>query len=291
VSGVVVSGYTSIDVRLVTDVLPRSGETAILHGEALPAPSWGGCAPNVARWLRRLDVPATLLGWLGDDHEGRGYRELLDADDVDLRLLETGPAPSPRSWLVSDEAGVTVCFFHPSASDEQRFSDDPALRAATDWLAVTVAPEGLTRSLLTAFADDVASRRVRIAWDVKADYRAFPPDLVRRLAAAELVCLNQAEATFVGESLGLRRPAEPEDLLAHGASVVALTRGREGAVVAWHSGSDELAPAEVSSQEPTGAGDAFFAGMLAALRLGAEPSEACRRGLDTAARHLMGVTQ
>lgn len=289
-SSVVVSGYTSIDVRLVTDVLPRPGETAILDGEALPAPSWGGCAPNVARWLRRLEVPATLLAWLGDDHEGRGYRELLEADDVDLRLLEIGPAPSPRSWLVSDEAGVTVCFFHPSASDEQRFSDDPALRAATDWLAVTVGPEGLTRSLLTAFADDVASRRVRTAWDVKADRRAFPPDLVRRLAAAELVCLNQAEAAFVGESLGLSRPAEPEDLLAHGASVVALTRGREGAAVAWRGGSHELAPPEVSSKEPTGAGDAFFAGMLAALREGAEPSEACRRGLNTAARHLMGVT-
>jgi ribokinase len=282
-SGVLVSGYTSIDVRLVTDALPRAGETAILNGEPLPARQWGGCAANVARWLRELDVPATLVAWLGDDEEGEEYRELLARSGVDVSLVEVGAAPSPRSWLVSDASGTTVCFFHPSGADEQRFADDPALRAATDWLAVTVGPVGLTASLLDAFAD------VRLAWDVKADRRAFPPELVRRLLAADLVCLNDAEARFVGESIGLGRPAGADDLLARGAAVVALTRGREGALVAWPGGTETLAPHQIAHAEPTGAGDAFFAGMLAALRAGAEPAEACRRGLDVATRHLTGV--
>jgi sugar/nucleoside kinase (ribokinase family) len=290
-TGVLVSGYTSIDVRLITDVLPDPGETAILEGEPVPAPSWGGCAPNVARWLRRLDVPAALLAWLGDDDEGRRYRELLEAAGVDLRLVETGAAPSPRSWLVSDASGTTVCFFNPSGSDEQHFIDDAVQRAATDWLAVTVGPVSLTRSLISAFEDDLRSGRVRTAWDVKADRRAFPSDLVRRLASADLVCLNETEATFVGDGLGLGRPAEAQDLLAQGASVVAVTRGREGALVAWPGGAAEVAPEDVSSNEATGAGDAFFAGILAALRAGADPGLACRRGMDTATRHLMGVTQ
>lgn len=289
-SGVVVSGYTSIDTRLVTDALPRPGETAILAGDSVAAPSWGGCAPNVARWLRRLDVSAVLVAWLGDDEEGREYREVLEASDVDLRQLEIGPAPSPRSWLISDQAGTTVCFFHPSGADGQRFADDPELRAATDWLAVTVGPEGLTRSLLSAFGHDLDSRRVRLAWDVKADRRALPPDLVRRLATADLVCLNEAETAFVGESIGLGRPAEVHDLLALGASVVAVTRGRRGAVVAWPGGSEEVEAEDVGEREATGAGDAFFAGMLAALRAQADPSEACRRGLGAAAEHLSGVT-
>jgi sugar/nucleoside kinase (ribokinase family) len=289
-SGVLVSGYTSIDVRLITDALPAPGETAILEGELVPTSRWGGCAPNVARWLRRLDVPTSLVAWLGDDEEGRGYRELLELAEVDLQLLETGAAPSPRSWLVSDRDGTSVCFFNPSGADEQRFVDDPARRAATDWIALTVGPAGLTRSLIAAFADDLRSHRVRIAWDVKADRRAFPQDLVLRLASADLVCLNDAEAAFIGEGLGLGRPAEAEDLLARGASVVAVTRGRAGALVAWPTGTEDVAADHVSSHEPTGAGDAFFAGMLAALRAGAEPRLACRRGLDTAARHLMGVT-
>src|SRR5438128_8358071 len=99
-SGVIVSGYTSIDVRLVTGVLPRPGETAILDGEPAPAPQRGGCAPTVARWLRELDVPSALVAWLGDDEEGRTYREVLRRAGVDIELLEEGWAPSPRSWLV-----------------------------------------------------------------------------------------------------------------------------------------------------------------------------------------------
>jgi sugar/nucleoside kinase (ribokinase family) len=287
---VLVSGYTSIDVRLVTETLPRPGETAILCGAAAPTPSWGGCAPTVARWLRRLDVPAALVAWLGDDEEGQAYRELLETAEIDLRRLELGAGPTPRSWLVSDAAGTSACYFHPSGSDSQRFADDPELRAATDWLALTVGPEGLTQSLLSAFADDLDARRVRLAWNVKADRRAFPPDLLSALASADLVCLNEAETVFVGESLGLGRPVRAEDLLTHGASVVAITRGRRGALVAWQDGSDEVEVDEIGGREPTGAGDAFFAGILAALRAGAQPADACRRGLDTATRHLTGVT-
>jgi sugar/nucleoside kinase (ribokinase family) len=283
-SAVVVCGYTSIDVRLVTDALPRVGETANLGGEPVPAPQWGGCAPIVARWLRALGVPVRLVAWLGDDREGDEYRELLVREDVDVSLIETGAAPSPRSWLVSDGSGSTVCFFHPSGADGHRFADDPKVRADTDWLAVTVGPAGLTASLLDAFGSDA-----RIAWDVKADRRAFPPELVRRLVGAELVCLNEAEARFVGETLELGRAAVADDLLARGAGLVAVTRGRAGALVAWADGTAELAPEQVGNGEPTGAGDAFFAGVLAALREGNEPVEACRRGLATATRHLSGA--
>jgi len=231
-SAVLVCGYTSVDVRLVTDALPRAGETAILCGEPVPAPQWGGCAPNVARWLRELGVPVRLVAWLGEDEEGGEYRDLLVQANVDVSLVETGAAPSPRSWLVSDGSGTAVCFFHPSGADEQRFADDPEVRADTDWLTVTVGPAGLTASLLDAAADD---------------------------------------------------------LLARGAGVVAVTRGRAGALVAWADGKAELAAEQVVDGEPTGAGDAFFAGMLAALREGSEPAEACRRGLATATRHLSGV--
>lgn len=288
---VAVLGYTSVDTRLVTSALPRPGETAILEGDVPPPARWGGCAPIVARWLRRLAVETALVSWLGDDDDGRAYRTLLDDAGIDLRFLEVGSGASPRSWLVSDRSGTSVCFFHPSGAGEQRLHRIEELRADTDWLAVTVGPARLTRSALDAFEQDLHAGRVRLAWDVKADREAFPSDLVRRLAAAELVCMNEAEALFVGDRLGLGRPAGVDDLLALGASVVAITRGRRGAVIGWRDGLEEVAGEEIAAREPTGAGDAFFAGMLAALRGDAGPSAAARRGLETAGRHLSGVTQ
>jgi ribokinase len=288
---VVVCGYMSIDTRLVTSALPRPGETALLEGEVLPQPRWGGCAPNVALWLRRLGVATALVAWVGDDEEGRAYRALLGEAGVDLRFLEVGSGASPRSWLVSDRSGTSLCFFHPSGAGGQQLDQIEQLRAETDWLAVTVGPARLTCSALDAFDEQLYAGGVRIAWDVKADREAFPPDLVRRLVTSDLVCLNEAEALFVGDALELGRAAHMDDLLALGASVVAVTRGREGALVGWRNGSEELPAEEIAVREPTGAGDAFFAGMLAALRDRAGPPEAALRGLETAGQHLSGVTQ
>jgi sugar/nucleoside kinase (ribokinase family) len=278
VSLVVVSGYTSLDTVIVTAELPRPGETAIVE-EEVPPPRFGGCAPNVAVRLRRLGVPAALVAWLGDDDEGRAYHAWLEAAGVDLRGLEVGPGRSPQSWLVYNSRGDAVCLFHPSGAEEQRAAS--CLLDGAAWLAITVGAAELTRSLLDA------ATGLRVGWNVKADRSAFTPDLVRRLAAADLVCLNRREAAFVGEALELRRPAEPDDLLARGAGVVALTRGSEGALVAWADGEAEIAGEPVAAADATGAGDAFFAGLLAGLCRGLDPDEAGRRGAAAAVEHLL----
>jgi ribokinase len=284
---VVVSGYASIDTTLVADRLAPPGETAILDGEVAPAPRRGGCAPNVALRLRRLDVPAALIAWLGDDEEGLAYRSLLEEAGVDLRGVPHAHGPSPRSVLVYGSAGDSVCYFHPSGADAQELPeavDD--LLADAGWLAVTVGPSTLTAALLERAEPLVRGDKLQLAWNVKADPRAFTTDLVARLAPAALVALNEDEAGFVGAALGLRRPAEPEDLLERGASVVALTRGRRGALVVWDGGREELQPETLAARGTTGAGDAFFAGMLAGLRAGLAPPEAAARGLASAADHL-----
>jgi sugar/nucleoside kinase (ribokinase family) len=277
---VVVSGYTSIDTRLVTPILPRPGETALLEGEVLPPPHWGGCAPNVALWLERLGVHAALVAWLGDDEAGRLYRSLLDDAGVDLRALEVGTGPSARAWLVHDATGEAICLFHPAGSSSLGAETAAPLAEEADWLAVTVGPAALTCSLLEMFAS------AALAWNVKADRQAFPPELVARLAAAALVSFNRSETVFLGDALVLGRPAEPDDLLDRGAGLVALTRGREGALLAWSDGRVELAQEAMPVSDTTGAGDAFFAGLLAGLVDGAAPADAGRRGMETASRHL-----
>ena len=284
---VLVAGYTSLDSAFVTDRLPRAGETSILEGDVVPPLRWGGCAPNVAMWLRRLGVPVALVAWLGDDEVGRRYRDRLRRAGVDLRGLGVGPRSSPRSLLVYTREGDGFCLFHPSGADDQVFEARGLVEEAR-WVTITVGAEKLTRSLLEASEPAVAEGRLRLAWDVKGDRRAFPPDLVARLARAHLVHLNHAEAVLVGEALELGRPAQPEDMLERGAEVVALTRGREGASVIWAEGSDDLPAEPVDVQDPTGAGDAFMAGMLAGLRRGDPPPEAAALGMELAGRFLRG---
>jgi ribokinase len=284
---VAVAGYTSLDRSFLAERLPRSGETSILTGQAVPPLRWGGCAPNVALWLRRLGVPVALVAWLGRDEGGRRYRDRLARAGVDLRGLAMGDGPTPRSVLVYTKDGEGSCLFHPSGADDQAF-DVPDLVHEAGWVAITVGAAKLTRSLLE-FVDRASSReRIRVAWDVKADRRAFPPDLVDRLARADFVHLNQSETVFVGDGLGLGRSAEPQDLLELGAGIVALTRGSAGATVVWPDGRRDLEAEPIPAPDPTGAGDAFMAGALAGLRGGDGPAEAAERGMGVAARFLRG---
>lgn len=73
-------------------------------------------------------------------------------------------------------------------------------------------------------------------------------------------------------------------LLAAGVHVVVRTRGSRGVVVHAAKRAVELSAEPTEVIDPTGAGDAFAAGILDALLDGLTPAESARRGLDWAAR-------
>lgn len=273
---VVVAGYASIDQAYRASRIAAPGQTGILLGPVHPDKSWGGCGPNVARALVRLGVRTGLVSWLGDDVDGRRYRALLLGSGVELVDVPLGPGPSPRSILVYDPSGRAACYFHPSGSAGQRLRAIAGRRVrSARWLAITVGPAVLTEDLLSTVPG------ARLAWNVKADPDAFPPELCRRLVAASLVCLNESELAFVGAALDAPS-LEPEDLVRLGAACVMLTRGEAGyeVVTAGQRRHESVAPIDVA--DPTGAGDAFFAGALASLARGADAVTAGRAGAAAA---------
>ncbi|MBA3875516.1 MAG: hypothetical protein C0498_01040 [Anaerolinea sp.] len=278
----VVSGYASLDEAFRASHHAGGGETAILRGPVHPTAGRGGCGPNAALALARLGLRSGLVTWLGDDPDGRAYFDHLRAAGVDLTGVEVGHGRSPRSLLIYDPDGAAACYFHPSRSAEQRLSQ--ALRAQlaeVGWLAITVGPASVTQSLLDAAAPDT-----RLAWNVKADRAAFPPELVRRLIRSEVVCLNEAELAFVARQVGNGFAASSEALVDVGAGCVALTMGRRGyrLVSRDEQLTETVEPIEAS--DPTGAGDAFFAGFLAALIRGASLRDAGRQAAALAAELL-----
>jgi ribokinase len=280
---VVVTGYASLDVALHATRLATGAQTALLTGAVNPPARDGGCGPNVARILARLGVPTALLSWVGDDADGIAYRDRLVADGVDVRGVESGPGPSPRSILVYDPTGEAACYFHPAGSRHQRLSSaamDLVRRAA--WIVVTVGPPELTAEVLDAARPDA-----RIAWGLKADPVSFTPELCRRLAPADLICLNRAELAFVEAQLRIDAGSGIDALRQSGAGWVAVTRGAAGWTL--HGEATVSGTAEgVDVGDPTGAGDAFFAGLIAARVTGRAPDEAGGFAASVAARVLRG---
>jgi sugar/nucleoside kinase (ribokinase family) len=153
----------------------------------------------VAVALARAGCRVGLITWLGDDPQGQVcLRDWVDAgiDDTGV-VVATGQA-SPRGLLFYDPDGGATCYYHPSGSAALRLTAagrDGLANAGA--LAVTVGPATLTEELLAARRPDQP-----LAWNVKADAKAFPPDLRGRLAReASLICLNRDELPFVASIL------------------------------------------------------------------------------------------
>jgi sugar/nucleoside kinase (ribokinase family) len=287
---VLVAGYASIDRAWRSDSPPAPGKTSILLGLDDPAPRFGGCGPNVALHLARLGRAVGLITWLGDDPDGRAYLDTLRAAGVDLAAVEVAAGcPSPRALLIYDPTGGATCLYHPGGAREQRLSPEARVVAGrARSLALTVCPAPLSEALL-----DVRVPGTYLAWNVKADGDAYPVSLRDRLVRdADLICLNRDELAFLGgdvrdgDDRAVRRALGNLGVTLD--ATVVLTLGVGGCLVR-HGERIDAVPAErvaVRVDDPTGAGDAFFAAILDALLAGASRPDAARAAAHHAATFL-----
>ena len=283
---VVAAGYPSLDSIYQVSHLPAPGRTGIILSRSHKR-HWGGCAFNIAVGISRMGLQTGVIGTLGDDEEGRSYLQWLRENGVDstaVTMQEGGG--TPISNLYYDPAGTSVCYYWPGASGQPGDADpqNDILKRA-DWLVLAVAPAELTVRLL-----DMAEQQsaLRIAWSVKADAHAHPPELIMRtLAASSLLFLNRDELRFIGEATGL---STLEEVLSAGPEMVVLTLGAQGSSITTRSGMT-LVPAAPVRQvvDTTGSGDAYVSGFLAAYIRGATPPEAAAIGASNAAAVLEQV--
>ncbi|MFI2277403.1 MULTISPECIES: carbohydrate kinase family protein [Catenuloplanes] len=264
---------------VITDVVAVLGG-AFAPGSDTPAAirvAGGGQAANTAAWLAAAGVPVTLAGVVGDDPAG------------DARLTELTAAGV--TGAVRRAAGaVTGTIIVLSAGAERSMVTDRGanllLRPADVDAART--PD-VTHLHLSGYALlDEATRpaaRHALRQDVATSVDAASAEPLRQVGAetflswvrgCDLLLANADEASVLA---GPGRPDEQARTLAAatgGAAVV--KRGAAGAVWASADGRlTELPPslaAAVTPVDATGAGDAFAAGLLAALLRGATPLDA-----------------
>jgi ribokinase len=252
---VVVVGYASGDRPVVTPRLPEHDTTAVVRREdAAGWPQLGGCAPRIARHLGEAGVRAGCVTWVADDAVGGALTDGLGAAGVDVSTVAVRGTRTAESFLVYADDGTSLCFFDPGDAHGDGLTPlQHDAVAAADVVCLAVAPERVTRDALAACRPDA-----RVAWSVKADPNAYPPDLVAAvLARADVVSHADAETAFLGTADGGAR-SRPDAL-------VLRTRGADG--VTWtcgeRSGRHAVEPIEVANA--TGAGDAFVAGVLTRL--------------------------
>jgi fructokinase len=254
----------------------------------------GGAPANVATGLARLGLAVAFRGVVGDDPFGRLLARKLGAEGVRC-ALRFAPERPTGMWFVALDARGDRTFFSPNArvSADKLLAPadvDRDLLARARWLHV-----GTSAHLLPAgqeaLREAVAAARaagVRVSFDPNVRLHLWgDPAPLRRLCADVLPSCTLAKVALDEAELctGERDPERAAARLAEmGVALACITLGEEGALV--RRGADVLrVPAEaVQVVDTTGAGDAFVAGLLAALAR-AGPVEALPRGdLERAVR-------
>ncbi|OMC55052.1 ribokinase [Mycobacterium sp. IS-836] len=266
---VVVIGQIGRDLVLRTDGPPSASESrTILQREEL----LGGKGANQAVGLAQLGVPVALIGVVGDDTAGTFVLEEAEGDGIDIggvvrrgttALLVDLVAPPPERMLLE----------HIPESSLVRVDDLD--RSAERLNGAEIVSIQLQQPAETALAAARRARRrgVRVVAD------GAPPQDIQAdlLASVDVIRADATEAALIGgKAVGtVDEAAELADnLLTCGPELVAIAVPDVGDLLAWRGGSELFEFADVDVVDPTGAGDAFVAGLISALRDGAGPQHA-----------------
>jgi sugar/nucleoside kinase (ribokinase family) len=255
-------------------------ETAEMMG---PFPS--GAPAIFASATARLGVPTELCAVVGDDPFGRLIRDRLEQDGVDVSGVLIHPKRATAvAFVAYTSTGERHFVFHVSeaAAARLRPADLGGRPEQAEWLHISGSSLALGSSLARTAVEAV--RRVKLAGGrVSVDPNLRAEATSRAVMTSIRSIVRQADVLFPSDgeldALGL----DEAELLAGGA-VVCTTLADEGARVRYREVDVRVPAPSANEVDPTGAGDIFAAGFVAATLQGATLVEATQLGCRLAAR-------
>ena len=245
----------------------------------------GGVAANIALGLARLGVRPVVVATAGLDFAD--YRSWLDGNGVDVSaVVQSETVHTARFQCMTDRDGNQIASFYPGAMTEARQLE---LRPVADRLSrldyVVISPNDPEAML--RHTDECRARDYPFVADPSQQLAFLDPKDIRRLIeGAQYLFTNEYEAALVLQKTEWSRD---EVLSRVGAWVTTLAA--EGARIDTAGRAPVHVPAltVADAVDPTGVGDGFRAGFLAALAVGLDEENAARLGCAIAALVLRTV--
>ena len=239
----------------------------------------GGVAPNMCFGLARLGLRPVLVGAAGEDFgEYRSWLERHGVDCSHVRISET--RQTARFVCTTDSTMAQFASFYPGAMSEARSIElGPIVADVGEPTYVLIGaddPDGMLRH-----TEECRQRGYAFIADPSQQLAFGEGDLIRRLVdGAAFLFSNEYESHLIEQKTGW----SAEEVLARVGTQV-TTLGASGVRVRRAGEPDIVVPAArgVTAVEPTGVGDAFRAGFLAAVMWGVGLERAAQVGCVLAA--------
>lgn len=239
----------------------------------------GGVAPNMCFGLAKLGLRPVLVGAAGEDFAD--YRSWLERNGVDCDSVHISESlHTARFVCTTDTTMAQFASFYPGAMTEARLIElEPIVKrvGAPDYVLIGADdPDGMLRH-----TEECRQRGYRFIADPSQQLAFGEGELIRNLIdGAAMLFSNEYESHLITEKTGW---SADEVLGRVGTQVTTL--GKDGVRV-QRVGEEPVvvtAAKGVHAVEPTGVGDGFRAGFLAALAWGVTLERAAQVGCVLAA--------
>lgn len=243
----------------------------------------GGSPLNVAVGLSRLGVESSFLGKLSWDRFGELLKSHLSENRVDLTFLVRGREPTALSFVnLIKGREPRFLFYGQGTADEKLTLDEIPTNLPDEVKAIHLGSLAMVREPCSTSLAELMRREHRqrlISFDpnIRPEQMLEPAEYRRRfmgwLPFIDLLKLSEADLSYISpESSGEKTVRE---WLSRGPRLIVVTSGRSGAKAYTQSITVAVETPAVEAVDTVGAGDAFTAGLLAALeRLGKLSKEA-----------------
>lgn len=236
---------------------------------------FGGTAGNIAYSLALLDERPVIVATIGRDYAA--YFEWLHRNGISvqgIRIIES--EFTAGAYITTDKADNQITGFNPGAMRHNAgYSFDSI---DSDGSIVLIAAGNLQD--MARHAETCRERRIRYICDPGQSLTAWEPSrLIEWIDGSEILISNDYELELIMKMTG----KDKKGLLSLTDSII-TTLGENGSLVSTkHEDIQVPAAAVLDVVDPTGAGDAYRAGLLKGLVTGRDIKTAAQTGTVAAA--------
>jgi adenosine kinase len=234
----------------------------------------GGCAANICFGLGNLGLRPILVGAVGEDFVE--YRAWLERHGVDCDSVHVSPTRHTARFVCTNDSSMAqIASFYAGAMSEAREIElKPIIDRVGPSDYVLIGPNDPEAML--RHTDECRQRGYKFVADPSQQLAFGDGDLIRPLIdGADILFSNEYEASLITQKTGW----SADDVLSRVGTWV-VTLGPAGVRID-RKGEESIfvdAVPEIEKVEPTGVGDAFRAGFLAALSWGLGHERAAQLG-------------
>ncbi len=252
-------GAVLLDLIGRVDRLPFAGEEAFVESLVVEP---GGSAANTAVACTRLGLSAGFIGAVGRDHLGSVLRRGLVEEGIDVSQVRVRDAPTGICAIFIDKRGSRAMYAFSGAANLLQ-PDDIDSGYLTSAKHVHLADLKNIASLIRA-SKLARDGGVPVSLNVGGLIAGLNYSIVAKLLSnVDILILSEDDAERLFGSREIDRIASKA--LEAGVSLIALTLGSRGSVLATAKERVQLPAYSVRLVDDTGASDAFSAGLIYGL--------------------------